>query len=122
MPTTQDLMGGGVPDMVANMLGNNPVAVTAAGTTQATAASIKAQHLVTITAAGGATGVIIGSRARIGTPYYFSNPSATSAVVYAPTGSTLNGAASTTGLTLAQNKAAVFIQMSRDVWVSILTA
>jgi hypothetical protein len=34
-------------------------------------------------------------------------------------GSTLNGAASTVPLTLAQNKAAILIQTARGVWVSI---
>lgn len=121
MPTQDDLLGAGMPVLQAGVLGNQPTTLVTAGTTQATAVLIKS-HLVTLTTAASQTGAILPSGAKIGTPYYVSNPTATTGIVYAPVSTTLNGAASTTGLNLAQNKAAIFIQVSKGVWVSILTA
>ena len=118
MPQATDLVGLGFPPQVADELGHQASAVTCAGTTQATATPALTKN-VTLTAASSLTGVIIRSTAAIGTPHYFSNPSATGALVYTPVGSTLNGAASTVPLTLAQNKAAILIQTARGVWVSI---
>lgn len=121
MPRSDDLLGAGMPPLLGAMLGNDPQALTTTGTTQATAAAILS-HLVTLTTASSQTGAILPSGAKVGTAYYVSNPTATAGIVYAPASTTLNGAASTTGLSLAQNKAAIFIQTAKGVWVSILTA
>lgn len=121
MPRSEDLMGGGIAPLVSAMLGNDPQALTTTGTTQATAAAIRS-HLATLTTASSQTGAILPSNAKVGTPYWVSNPASTTGIVYAPASTTLNGAASTTGLNLAQNKAAIFIQTAVGVWVSILTA
>ena len=121
MPTSQDLMGASVPPLQAGMQGNDPSTVTTTGTSQATAAAILS-HAVTLTTASSQTGAILPSTAKIGTPYYVSCPTATTGVVYAPVGHTLNGSASTSGLSIAQNKTAIFIQISYKVWVSLLTA
>lgn len=121
MPTQDDLLGLGMPPELGGVLGNQPTTLVTTGTTQGGAATIKS-HLVTLTTAASQTGAILPSAAKIGTPYWVSNPTATTGIVYAPASTTLNGAASTTGLSLAQNKAAVFIQVSKGVWVSILTA
>lgn len=121
MPTQEALLGAGVPPLVGGLLGNSPSTLVTTGTTQATAAPILS-HLVTLTTAASQTGAILPAAAQIGTPYYVSNPTSTTGIVYAPVGATLNGAASTTGLNLAQNKTAIFIQMAKGVWVSNLTA
>lgn len=121
MARAADLMGVSLPPTLSSMLGNDDTTLVTTGTTQATAATIKS-HNVTLTTAGSQTGAILPSGALIGTIYYVSNPAATTGIVYGPVGSTLNGAASTTGLNVAQNKTAIFWQASRGVWVSLLTA
>lgn len=124
MPTADDLLGLGMPSSLASELGNQPSNLTCAGTSQATAATALTRNVV-LTAGASATGVIIPPRAKIGSPWYFSNPGATGALVYAPASTaavgatTLNGAASTVPLTLAQNKSAILFQTKAGVWVSI---
>lgn len=120
MPTGDDLVGLGMSAQLAAELGNQPSTLVTTGTTQATAAKVLTKN-VTLTTAGSATGAVIPS-GKIGSPYFFFNPTATSGVIYAPVGDNLNGAASTTGLTLAQNKGAMLWQTSKGNWASILTA
>lgn len=121
MTTAVDLMAFGMGGELSRRLGQTPTTLVTTGTTQATAALVLSR-LVTLTTAGSQTGAIVQAASAIGTEYIFSNPTATSAIVYAPVGHTLNGGASTTGLTLAQNKCCRLIQMSKGVWVTILTA
>lgn len=123
MPTDTDLTGLGMSPFQASALGNQPSNLTATGTSQATAATALTKNVV-INAQSSQTGVIIASTSKIGSDHYFSNgtASATSAIVYAPVGHSLNGSASTTGLTLAQNKMCYLFQFSNKVWYSNLTA
>jgi hypothetical protein len=117
MPTADDLTGLGMAYELAALLGNQPANLTATGTTQSTAALALTKNSY-INAQTNQTGVIINSTAKIGTPHYFSNgtASATSALIYAPTGHTLNGVASSTPLTLAQNRMCTFFQASLKNW------
>jgi hypothetical protein len=119
MPTANDLMGTGVPPMLAGELGNSPQSVAAAGTSQATAAAVY-EHLVEMTATG-IDGVILPSAAKIGTPYWVYNSSGSTGTVYCPVGHTLNSTANG-GLGLATHKAAVFMQFRTNQWWSNLTA
>jgi hypothetical protein len=121
MPQETDLVGVGMPFALAAQLGNQAAAVTCAGTSQATATTALTK-LNLLTAASSQTGVVIGGTPLLGSPHYFATTSSTSAVVYAPVGHTLNGSASTSGLTVAQNKSALLIQTSLKNWYSILTA
>lgn len=120
MPTGDDLVGLGVPPQLAEVLGNGPNALTTTGTSQATAATIKA-HNTELTTAGSQTGAILPSAAKIGTLYYISNPTATSGVVYVPSGHYLNGSQNA-GLTVAQNKGAILWQYKKTYWTSIINA
>lgn len=119
MPTSQDLMGFGTPSQLAAMTGNDPVALTAAGSTQATATTITS-HLVEMTATG-ADGLIMPSAAKIGTPYYIFNSSASTGLVYCPVGHTMN-TTSNGSVSVATHKAVIIIQYKRLFWSSNLTA
>jgi len=120
MPTDTDLTGLGMSPFLAGVLGNAPNLVTCAGTTLGTAAVIKT-HMPELSAAGGATGAVFPTTAKVGTPYYCFCSSSTSAVVYVPSGQYLNGTQNGT-FTLAQNKAAILIQYKLNNWSSNLTA
>lgn len=119
MPTSTDLMGGGFSFLPAGMLGNDPVTLAAAGSSQATAALITS-HLTEMTATG-ADGVILPSNAKIGTPYWITNSSASTGVVYAPVGQYLN-TTQNGSLSMSTHTNAVFIQYKLNYWVSILSA
>ncbi len=120
MPTGDDLIGLGMPNMLAATLGNGPSVLTTTGTAQTTAATIKS-HNVELTTAGSQTGAILPSTAKIGTLYYISNPTSTSGVVYVPVGHYLNGSQNA-GLTVAQNKGAILWQYKASYWTSIINA
>jgi hypothetical protein len=119
MPKQSDLVGAGLPPLQAAILGNEPSALTATGSAQTDAAPILS-HLVTMTATG-ADGVILPSGALVGTPYYVYNSSGSTGLVYCPVGHTLNST-SNGSLSLATHKQAIFIQVSKGVWASNLTA
>jgi hypothetical protein len=121
MSTSANLMGLGTVPALANMLGRNPTAVTCAGTASTTATLIQ-QKLSNLTAASSQTGAIlpaVGSGANLGDGWVVNTTSSTSAVLYPPSGATINGASS---LTVAQNKTALVFYYSPTVLFSILTA
>lgn len=120
MPTSENLVGLGMPAQLAAILGNQNSAVTCTGTAQATAAPILT-HNIELTAASSQTGAILPSGALIGTPYYAACVSSTAAVIYCPVGATLTGTVNNS-LTLTQNQAAILWQSSRNQWRTVKTA
>lgn len=121
MPQQTDLVGLGLPAQLAAVLGNQAAAVTAAGTTQATATAIMT-HLAIVTAAGGATGAILPSGALVGTPYYVTSLGATAPVIYCPVGHTLN-AVSNGGCTFSASPGTlIFMKTGSTTWVVTGTA
>lgn len=118
------LMGLGLPAQLAQLLGGNPSQLTTTGTTQATAVTIKSTNTELLTAASqtGALLPISPDNANVMVPYVITNPTATAGVIYAPVGHTLNGVASSTGQSLAQNKSLIVWQYKPTKWASILTA
>lgn len=121
MATSVALMGLGMPAQQAEVLGMDPTNLTTTGTTQATAAKVLSKN-VKLTTAGSQTGAVIPSGAGVGDVYFFFNSTATTGIVYAPVGDTLNGAASTTGQNVAQNKMAIMYQYAKGAWASLVAA
>ena len=120
MPTATDLCGLGMSPFLASVIGNDPQTVTCAGTTLGTAAAIRS-HIPELVAAGGATGAVLPSTAKVGTPYYIYCSSSTSAVIYVPSGQFLNTVQNDT-FTLAQKKSVIMIQYKLNNWSTNLTA
>ena len=118
--TADALTGLGFPGQQANALGANPHALTCTGTAQGTAAILKSRNTELVTA-GGATGAIAPANAPVMEAYFIVNPTATSGVVYVPSGHSLNGSANA-GVTVAQNKQVIFYQYKRGQWTYNLTA
>ena len=118
MPTSDDLLGYGMGPFLAGLLGNPVQSINGAGTTQITATAINT-HMAEVTGAGSATGVILPSAAKIGTPYYVASIGATAAKIWPPVGHTLNGSLNT-GVTMsAQYATGIFIRMGGNRWYSI---
>ena len=122
MATPSDLCGLGVAPELAQRLGNAPVAVTAAGTTQATATTLQGGRIYNVTTGGSTTGVILNSNMANGSWIAVNVTSATSGVVYAPGSATINGTAGATGITVAQNKTLMVWRYSSTLFFSVLTA
>lgn len=120
----------------SNVVLGSPAAVTAAGTTQATAASglqVGCNVLTSATSQTGATlpsGLVNGTSgqpsAGPGQAVVVSVPSSVtaSAVVYPATSTgSINGLAAGTGITIPAAKTAIFINKDgNDNWMSILSA
>ena len=125
MPTGDDLVGLGMPAQLAEALGNTPHALACTGTAVATAATIKTTNTELVPSSAN-TGAVLQASAKVGTPYYMFNAQSTSAVIYVPTSSVLNGTTNGT-FTVAQNKAAILWQVKAaangvDHWAALLTA
>lgn len=122
MATEQDLVGLGMPPALADLLGITPQSVTGAGTTQGTAAAIY-NELALITGASSNTGAILPATAKVGVPYILASIGGTAAKIYAPVGHTLNGVASSTGLTFSAATGTVLaIRTGATTWVCTGTA
>lgn len=122
MAASDALMGYGMPPSLAGLLGTDPNLLPAAGTTQATAATIKA-HNTEMTATG-SDGVILPSGAQIGTLFYVFNSSGSNGKVYVPVGqnlvttsATLNGS-----LTMTTGQRAFFYKYKVNNWTYNLSA
>ena len=120
MSTIADLMGLGFHGPLANRLGNTPTAVTCAGTDAAHATTLQNKVNV-LTAAGSATGAILPASASLGSVWFITNPSSTTAVLYPPTGCTFNTSASTS-LNIAQYNSVIAVRTSSTTFMTIVSA
>ena len=122
MASPSDLCGLGMAPELAQRVGNAPIPVTAAGTTQTAAAQLQGGRVYNVTTAGGATGVVLNTNMANGSWVAVNVTSSTSGVVYAPGSATINGTAGSTGITVAQNKTLMVWRYSSTLFFSILTA
>jgi hypothetical protein len=118
MATSNDLTGVGVPPIFANLIATDPVNITAAGTTQATA-TVARGELIEFTPTG-SDGVMVPDPG-IGNPVFAFNSSASTGLVYVPVGHTLNTTLNGS-VSVATHKGVLLIQYKRLFWFSILTA
>jgi hypothetical protein len=118
MALQTDLMGASMPYNLAATVGYAPQLVAAAGTTQATAATVQSK-MIEMTATG-ADGIILGNVDQ-GTPCWVYNSSASTGLVYVPVGHTLNNTLNGS-LSLLTHKGALFVQYKNKFWMSVLSA
>lgn len=119
----QDLVGVGIPAEAARRLGQTWTTVAGVGTAQTGAASLPAQvKAVAATTTGGATAFVLSGSLGLGEPYWFHNTSATTALVYPPSGGAIDGGSTDASVSVAQNKTRIFNRHSSTAWVSVLTA
>lgn len=122
MALSVDLIGLGLPVELAVRLGSNDLTTLAGvGTAQVGAAAIRTDNTLATTA-GGATAFVLPSTASIDNPYMVTNSSATAALVFPPSGGSINAAGADASVSIAQNLARVFIRKSSTRWISFLTA
>jgi hypothetical protein len=119
MPSGDALMGVGFPAHQADLLGGNPSIVNGTGTAQVGAGKVLTKN-VELNTSGGQTAVIIPN-GDICQPYFFTNPDATTGLVFPPVGHTMNGTLNAS-VSVAQNKSAIVWQYKPGFWTSILTA
>jgi hypothetical protein len=126
MTITSDLTGLGMAPALAGKVGHQVSTVAGVGTAASGAAKIGTT--VTIgTTASGQTAFALPTQPTMGKEYYFFNTSATAALIFPPASGTqtLNG--STSSVSVAQNKGAMFMCVSKagtgaDQWLLLAGA
>jgi hypothetical protein len=119
----KNLMGAGQSALSANSIsGYSSVALTATGSTQATALLLSSDvNEVTTTASS--TGVLLPANAAPGDELVIANFGAQTLSVY-PSGTTdtINALSAQTAFSVASGKTCYFVKVSSTRWASILTA
>lgn len=123
---TTALMGFGMQGELADLVGADYSLLVGKGTAQTGAAIILSDN-VELNVSVGQTAVVVASLAtpqqQIAEPIYFVNTSATAtaALVFVPSGHTLNGSLNGS-VSVAQFKTAVLYQYKNKFWASIVSA
>ena len=121
MPSAAELIGLGTPPKLAGLSGNLPSAKTGSGTAQTGATAITTNFTV-LTTSGGSTAFLLPTVPAGSGPYIVSNPSATTALIYPPSGGSIQGGSADASFSVAQIKPAMFFKTSATAWVVNLTA
>lgn len=121
MPSSGELIGLGESPRLAGLIGNLPSAKTGVGTAQATATPITTNFTV-LTTSTGQTAFVLPTVAAGSGPYIVSNANSDTALVFPPSGGTIQGGSANASFSVAQNKTAMFFKTSATAWVVNLTA
>lgn len=106
---------------VLAMCADSTAAITAAGTTQATATELKSAVNFIATAASG-TGVVLASLATPGDSQLVYNGGANAVKVYPPVGAKINGLATNAAASIATGTACEFHCGTPTQWAAVLSA
>jgi len=124
MPAAKEILAGGIAAPAADAItGSQALAVSAAGSTQATATVLSATD-TQITTAAASTGVILPLWAQPGDEFWVYNGGANAVLVYPPlaSGASIGAGAANAGFSVAANKGALFKMMGPLFWMPILSA
>lgn len=117
MATPTVLMGVGLPDQLAKLLGKNIVTLAGTGTTQALGKVIKA-NTVLMTTSGGATAFTLSTDWAVGDQVQVFNTSATAALLYPPSGSAFDGGSTDASVSIPQNASKTYTRVTTTSWRS----
>ncbi len=121
MALAKDMMGGGLSAGQAHAIqGAANTAVSAAGTTQATATEITSS-LSDVTTVGANSGVRLFNASHRDSMFVY-NSGANALAVYPPVGSRIYPAATNAAITLATNTGIMLWKLTSTKWVGILSA
>lgn len=123
MGFAKNIMGAGIPAAAAaaDTVSSVATALTAAGTTQATALSITADvNFVSTVPAGG--GVIVYNGMIGDSCFVMNDGDADALTVYPPVGSKFNNLATNTGFSLPMNTPVWVVKITATRWFAILSA
>lgn len=122
MPTTKNLMGAGTSPLATQMtLGSIANGLTAAGSTQGTAAALPADINVFSTVAA-STGAILPASLAPADEITVANNGANALLVYPPVGAAIGTAGTNTGVSVAAGKIGVFTRISNTLFIASVGA
>ena len=112
-----DMMGLGVASALANLMGESiPASVAGAGTAQAGATPLTGT-INQVTTSAGQTAVLLPSTQPLGTAVNVYVSTATTALVFPPTGCSINEGAANASFSVAQARVASFVRVSATKWI-----
>lgn len=121
MPLHDRLMHAGASALLAREVCGTVSTVSAAGTTKADATPLpNAVNDVTVAAAN--SGVILRSMSPGESQYVFNDATGNTLKVYPPAGGQINNAGADTAVTLANNKAGLFVCLSALAYAYVVSA
>ena len=116
MPNVDDLTGIGVSAQHSELVGQTVVKVTGAGATvQVGAATITSPGAELNPTGATANSFVLPSTAKVFQFYYLTNPQSTAAIVFVPSGHSLNSVANAS-LSMAQYASNIFWQYKPKYW------
>ncbi len=114
---SSDMMGLGMPAALANLVGDTiPAVVAGAGTAQAGATPLTGT-INQVTTSAGQTAVVLPSTQPFGTSVNVYVSTATTALVFPPSGGNINEGAANASFSVAQSRVASFVRLSATKWV-----
>jgi hypothetical protein len=113
-----DLMGLGLAPALANLMGDQVSTVAGVGTAQAGAAAL-GTSITLLTTAASQTAFVLPAAAQLLNGYLVSNTSATTALIFPPTGGAIDQGSANASVSVAQNKTRILIRTSANVWISL---
>jgi len=117
-----DLVGAHLYPGQADLLGYVIETTAGAGTTQGAGTVIGPELLMTrATTTGGATAFTLSASMPLAAPYYFTNTSATAALLFPPTGGAINGGSTNASVSVPQNLTLTIIRQSATAFVVTLS-
>lgn len=123
MSLAQDLMGVGLPAEQALRLGFNRGTLAGVGTAQSGGKAIPRDvNFVTATTDTGQTAFVLPSDAELLMPYMVYCSTATTALVYPPSGGDINAAGANASVSVATTLARIFWKVSSTHWVSVVAS
>ena len=112
-----DMMGLGMPSALANLVGESiPAPVAGAGTAQAGATPLTGT-INQVTTSAGQTAVLLPSTQPLGTAVHVYVSTATTALVFPPSGGSINEGAANASFSVAQARTATFSRVSATKWI-----
>jgi hypothetical protein len=117
-----DMMGVGFSAGQAALIGETPVLnLAGVGTSQSGAAALTSSF-TTVTTAASQTAFVLPSTWPLNNAMTVYNNSATSALVFPPSGGAIDNGSANASVSIAQNKPRVFVRVSTLVWISVAGA
>lgn len=117
-----DLIGCGVPDLLARNTGYTVASITAAGTTVADATVVKKAQTMILMTATGSDGISLPSDAELMRPYIVSNTSGSTGKVYGSSGCNFTGGSTDAAISITTLKSAAFFRISATQWLNLSSA
>lgn len=121
MAQAKDLMGLGMPDRLAALLGNTPATLTGVGTSQA-GATLMSSSMADLITSSGQTAFVFSATTSLTRLFFLCNTTATTALIFPPVGGAINNGSTDASVNLAQNKTALFWRNGTLTWRFLLTA